>query len=326
MKVKKEESKFHEFNAHFKYNDLFNELLKIKTEREKNANNIKNKINTNSKKNTNNKLLNNNSLKKIQSRNIEMNNYLNNIKLIEDKNETTEIKINSKINKTYVNIQKNNQSKIIQSKLDNIYKIKKKENNINIPNINYKKNYEIHNNKKKNKLSNKIILNNSIKKVIKDSKNKKYNINIINIKCIKKNYKPKNIKKSKCLTKYNNKDIAIISSNSNNKSYNKMLINSHMNQNIKALYKYRSISRRAISKTKSKSKSTKKLNKNESAKNNIKSINCYKKSTIGLLINNKDNNSNINIKNKLLINLKQNIKSSSNNKKKIIFYFNNKEK
>ena len=216
MKVKKEETKFHEFNAHFKYNDLFNELLKIKTEREKNATNIKNKIKPNSKKTTN-KLCNNNSFKKVQSRNIEMNNYLNNLKLIENKNETTEIKVNSKINKTYINVQKDNQSKITQSKLDNMNKIIIKENVIDVPNnIQYKNNYEI-NNKNKNKLSNKIILNNSIKKVIKDSKNKKYNMNIINIKCIKKNNKSKNLKKTKCLTKYNNKDIAIISSNSNNK-------------------------------------------------------------------------------------------------------------
>ena len=32
MKIKQEQTKFHEFNAHFKYKDLFNELLKIKTE------------------------------------------------------------------------------------------------------------------------------------------------------------------------------------------------------------------------------------------------------------------------------------------------------
>ena len=64
MKAKKEETKFHEFNAHVKYNDLFNELLKVKTEREKNANNIKNKIKQNSKKTTN-KIYNNNSFKKV---------------------------------------------------------------------------------------------------------------------------------------------------------------------------------------------------------------------------------------------------------------------
>ena len=85
MKVQKDENKFHEFNAHFKYKDLFNELLKIKTEREKKINTIKNINKANSNQNANNKLLNTNSIKKIQSRNIEMNNYLNNLKLIENK-------------------------------------------------------------------------------------------------------------------------------------------------------------------------------------------------------------------------------------------------
>ena len=175
--------------------------------------------------------------------------------------------MNSKINKAY-------------AKRDNINKIIIKENVIDeIPNnIHYKNNYEI-NNKNKNKFSNKNIINNSIQKIIKDSKNKKY---IINIKYIKKNNKSKNLKKSKCLTKYNNKDIAIICSNSNNKIYNKMFINNHINQNIRNIYKYRSISRREISKTKSKSKSKK--NKNESFKNNIKSINFDKKNIFGKLI------------------------------------------
>ena len=128
MKVQKDENKFHEFNAHFKYKDLFNELLKIKTEREKKINTIKNINKANSNQNANNKLLNTNSIKKIQSRNIEMNNYLNNLKLIENKNETTEIKVNSKVNKTYVNLIKDNKSKALEQnqKLEIFQKIKKK--------------------------------------------------------------------------------------------------------------------------------------------------------------------------------------------------------
>ena len=101
MKIKQEQTKFHEFNAHFKYKDLFNELLKIKTEQEKNINinNDTNKVNNNNNdENIYNELTNVN----FQSRNVEINNYINNLKLIEDKDETSGIKADSKTNKTYV--------------------------------------------------------------------------------------------------------------------------------------------------------------------------------------------------------------------------------
>ena len=175
MKVQKDENKFHEFNAHFKYKDLFNELLKIKTEREKKINTIKNINKPNSNQNANNKLLNTNSIKKIQSRNIEMNNYLNNLKLIENKNETTEIKVNSKVNKTYVNLIKDNKSKASEQnqKLEIFQKIKKKEDIGSRYNSNNNNKNILINNKNKNndKISNNNNkLNNSIKKIIKDYK------------------------------------------------------------------------------------------------------------------------------------------------------------
>ena len=322
MKVQKEENKFHEFNAHFKYTDLFNELLKIKTEREKKINIIKDKNKPNSNKNANNKLLNTNSIKKIQSRNIEMNNYLNNLKLIENKNETTEIKVNSKVNKTYVNIIKDNKSKASDQnqKLEIFQKINKKEEVGNRYISNNNKKVFITNknkNKDKNKASNNNnILNNSIKKIIKDSKCKK-SVNIINIKSIKKNnYKNnKKLQQPKFITKFRNNDIGILSSNSNNKSYNKMIVNNHINQQIKDIYKYnnyRSISRRTKSKTKS--KSNKKVNKNISFKK-IKSIKYYNNNSMkGILINKKISNSNVNIKKKININL--NKKKSPQTKKK----------
>ena len=315
MKVHKEENKFHEFNAHFKYIDLFNELLKIKTEREKKINIIKDNNKPNTNKKANDKLLNTNSIKKIQSRNIEMNNYLNNLKLIENKNETTEIKVNSKVNKTYVNIIKDNNSKASDQnkKLENFQKINKKEEVGNRYNSNNNKKVFITN---KNKVSNNNILNNSIKKIIKDSKCKK-SVNIINIKSIKKsNYKNnKKLQQPKYITKFRNNDIGILSSNSNNKSYNKMIVNNHINQQIKDIYKYnnyRSISRRTKSKTKS--KSNQKVNKNISFKK-IKSIKYYNNNSMrGILINKKISNSNVNIKQKLNINLKK--KKSPNTTKK----------
>jgi hypothetical protein len=251
-----------------------------------------------------------------------MNNYLNNLKLIENKNETTEIKVNSKVNKTYVNIIKDNKSKASDQnkKLEIFQKINKKEELGNRYNSNNNKKVFITNknkNKDKNKASNNNnILNNSIKKIIKDSKCKK-SVNIINIKSIKKNnYKNnKKLQQPKFITKFRNNDIGILSSNSNNKSYNKMIVNNHINQQIKDIYKYnnyRSISRRTKSKTKS--KSNKKVNKNISFKK-IKSIKYYNNNSMkGILINKKISNSNVNIKKKININL--NKKKSPHTKKK----------
>jgi hypothetical protein len=79
-----------------------------------------------------------------------------------------------------------------------------------------------------------------------------------------------------------------------------MIVNNHINQQIKDIYKYnnyRSISRRT--KLKTKSKSNKKVNKNISYKK-IKSIKYYNNNSMkGKLINKKTIHSNVNIKKKI---------------------------
>ena len=73
-----ESIKYYEGGAHFRYKDLFNSLLKLKKEKEKETEKEKEKINNiiiNNKLNLN--LFNNKH--KIISRNVQMNNYLNNL-------------------------------------------------------------------------------------------------------------------------------------------------------------------------------------------------------------------------------------------------------
>ena len=299
MKIKQEATKFHEFNAHFKYKDLFNELLKIKTEQEKNINIINDTNKANSKEITYNELANVN----FQSRNIEINNYINNLKLIEDKDENNDNKANSKTNKTYMNKFKDNSTKISNPKSNNNKKDMNQRAKNNLRDI-YKDDKS-----KEDKLPSNIVLSNSIKNIKKDLKNQNKNMNIVNVIFIKKksNMENKKTQKSKCFAKYKNSDRGFKSLNLNNKSYNKMLINNNIQHQLKEILKYRSISRRTKSKTKSKS------NKKVSNKNDIKN---YYKNSVKRINNNRINNSGINIRNKLTINLKQNLQNSSHNQKK----------
>ena len=84
---------YYEYGAHFKYKDLFDNLLKIKVEREReshneNIENGNNKIINNNIFINNNLNLNlfNNNKHKIISRNLQANNYINNDNILENSN------------------------------------------------------------------------------------------------------------------------------------------------------------------------------------------------------------------------------------------------
>ena len=146
MNKKQCEIKFYEYNAHFKYKELYSALSKLQIDKEyqnNNEDNLNKKFNNtkkiNKKDNTKTNLKNLNKNKSqtnkhnnIISRNVELDNYVKNLKLIQKKND---LDLKAYCNKTYIN--NNNDENTIQK--NRIYKInkepKKCNNNINIVNI-----------------------------------------------------------------------------------------------------------------------------------------------------------------------------------------------
>ena len=101
---------YFEHGAHFRYNDLYNNLLKIKKERDKEEECnrvINNNIIINNNLNLN---LFNNNKHKIISRNIHMNNYLNNL-------HNLNLFENSNITNTFLDNISNRQMKLFNTKL-----------------------------------------------------------------------------------------------------------------------------------------------------------------------------------------------------------------
>ena len=98
---------YYEYGAHFKYKDLFDNLLKIKVEREReshneNIENGNNKIINNNIFINNNLNLNlfNNNKHKIISRNLQANNYINNDNILENSNTFISNLTKEQLNKT----------------------------------------------------------------------------------------------------------------------------------------------------------------------------------------------------------------------------------
>ena len=161
---------YYEYGAHFKYKDLFNNLLRIKNERDRQNNNeengnnniINNNIIINNNLNLN---LFNNNKHKIVSRNIQDNNYMNNIDILENSNTFISDLSKEQLNKTAVLPS----SEIIQQKINDYLEknklifVKAKNGNVNNPSnkIVEVKKYQ----KDKNKINNiKGNLNKNIKK------------------------------------------------------------------------------------------------------------------------------------------------------------------
>ena len=196
---------YYEHGAHFRYKDLYNNLLKLRNEREKEEEKEKGKeenrlINNNIIINNNlNVNLFNNNKHKIISRNIQMNNNLNNINNInffENSNITNTFISNisnRKLNKTAMlpstEIVQQNINNYLQDLANNKLIIDDNTQNL-FPNKNNKIieiNYKNHNiNENSNIKNNTKIINNNI---IISNKNGK---NIINQKINKKNKSPDN--------------------------------------------------------------------------------------------------------------------------------------
>ena len=280
---------YYEYGAHFKYKDLFNNLLRIKNERDRQNNNeengnnniINNNIIINNNLNLN---LFNNNKHKIVSRNIQDNNYMNNIDIVENSNTFISNLSKEQLNKTAALPS----SEIIQQKINDYLEknklilIKTKNGNINNPSnkIVELKKYQ----KDKNKINNiKGNLNRNIKK--RNIENKE-NINLNTQKTQKVNKSPE---KNTIYLK-NRKNNLITLSFKYNKNTN---LNNIIFKKIKEFSNYKNygnwtkklIDKMTKTKTKSKSKSKSKSNsKNANKKlnrktNNIKIYNKIKKFT-----------------------------------------------
>ena len=283
---------YYEYGAHFKYKDLFNNLLKIRSERDKQNNEEENDskriINNNIIINHNLNLnLFNNNKHKIVSRNLQVNNYVNNIN-VDNSNTFISNLTKEQLNKTALLPSSDN----VQQKIDNflqnceknnvLIKDKSKEGNNKSNKI-----IDLDKNKNdKNKNSN-IKSNNNLKKNNKHKiSDNKENINMNSQKSQKKNKSPErnaiNLKKKKnsMITlsfKFNKnsninniifKKIKEVSNNKNYPNWTRQLIEKMTCNKTKTK-----------SKSKSKSNSKNKKKKANNKVNNIKIFNRIKKFT-----------------------------------------------
>ena len=291
---------YYEYGAHFKYKDLFNNLLRIKNERdrknenEENRNNniINNKIIINNNLNLN--LFNNNNKHKIVSRNIQDNDYMNNVDIIDNSNTFISNLSKEQLNKTAALPS----SEIIQQKINEyleknkliIGKTKIGNNNPSNKIVELKK-YQ----KDKNKINNiKGNINRNIKK--RNIENKEI-LNLNSHKTQKVNKSPE--KNAIYLKKRKNNMITLSFKYNKNTNINNIIF-----KKIKDVSNYKNygnwtkkfIEKMTKAKTKTKSKSKSKSNsKNTNKKlnrktNNIKIFNKIKKFTEKNMSHNNFNN------------------------------------
>ena len=291
---------YYEYGAHFKYKDLFNNLLRIKNERdrknenEENGNNniINNNIIINNNLNLN--LFNNNNKHKIVSRNIQDNDYMNNVDIIDNSNTFISNLSKEQLNKTAVLPS----SEIIQQKINEyleknkliIGKTKIGNNNPSNKIVELKK-YQ----KDKNKINNiKGNINRNIKK--RNIENKEI-FNLNSHKTQKVNKSPE--KNAIYLKKRKNNMITLSFKYNKNTNINNIIF-----KKIKEVSNYKNygnwtkkfIEKMTKAKTKTKSKSKSKSNsKNTNKKlnrktNNIKIFNKIKKFTEKNMSHNNFNN------------------------------------
>ena len=146
MNEKQYEIKYYEYNAHFKYKELYNALLKLQIDKEYQNNNVDNlnkqlscnqknyqkeKTKTNLKNLNKNKSLTNKQNKNIMSRNVELDNYIKNFKIIQMNND---LDLKTYYSKTYIS-NNNNEDTLRKNKILKSNNGSKKCNNINIINI-----------------------------------------------------------------------------------------------------------------------------------------------------------------------------------------------
>ena len=291
---------YYEYGAHFKYKDLFNNLLRIKNERdrknenEENRNNniINNKIIINNNLNLN--LFNNNNKHKIVSRNIQDNDYMNNVDIIDNSNTFISNLSKEQLNKTAALPS----SEIIQQKINEyleknkliIGKTKIGNNNPSNKIVELKK-YQ----KDKNKINNiKGNINRNIKK--RNIENKEI-LNLNSHKTQKVNKSPE--KNAIYLKKRKNNMITLSfkynkNTNINNIIFKKIIEVSNYKNYGNWTKKFIEKMTKAKTKTKSKSKSksnSKNTNKKLNRKtNNIKIFNKIKKFTEKNMSHNNFNN------------------------------------
>ena len=303
-----DEIKYFEFNAHFKYQDLFSALSALKTLKEENTTNTtkeNTKLNsnhninvTNSSKPLNKKINNNNNIqdfslknfckkksevKKGFSRNIEMNNCLKYLEYIEEQKEKSMtfsiVKSYYKENKTLFLPKADILMERIKEKLEKLNherKVNKISKKKKIVNKNIKNNNKPNNMKECNNLVTISLVNNNIsnRNNINNDKNSKLKNLQINLN------NPKNLNSKKNINSLNSKIFSISSSRKNHPEnrgfklqlcYNnkKLNISKHISQNNKYLRK--ASEGVEIKNTKAKSTSVTKSNKkNTIHKTNLK--------------------------------------------------------
>ena len=283
---------YYEYGAHFKYEDLFNNILKIKSERDKQNKNEENDskriINNNIIINHNLNLnLFNNNKHKIVSRNLQVNNYINNVNADnsntfisnltkEQLNKTALLPsrdiVQQKIDNYFYNCEKNNLIIIDKSKEGNNKSNKKSELDKDKNDKNKNSNIKSNNNLKKN---NKYKLNDNKENINMNSqkshkKNKSPERNAINLKKKKTNMITLSFKFNKN-SNINNIIFKKIKEVSNNKNY--------PNWTRQLIGKMTSTKTKTKSKSKSKSNSKNKKKKANNKINNIKIFNKIKKLT-----------------------------------------------
>ena len=283
---------YYEYGAHFKYKDLFDNLLKIKKERER-SNHNENMENQNNNLVNNNIFINNNlnlnlfnnNKHKIISRNLQVNNYINNDNILENSNtfisnlskeqlnktallpssEIIQQKINEYLekNKLLINSKNKNGNNFIKSnKIIEINKLQKDKNKISNNKDKLKRNI------KQRNIDNKENINLNSNKTQKSNKSQEKNA--INLKKRKNKMITLSFKYNK-ESNINNIIFKKLKDSSNNRNYGNWT-----KQLIEKMTKTK-----AKTKSKSKSKSnSKNTNKKVSKKtNNIKIYNKIKKFT-----------------------------------------------
>ena len=284
---------YFEYGAHFKYGDLYKNLLKIKQDRENmnqngvNDNNqiINNNIFINNNLNLN--LINNNNRHKIISRNLQGNNYINNVNIVENSNTFISNVTKEQLNKTAILPS----SELIQQKIhDHFLSLEKNKLKINekskLENNNNLSNKITEIQKDKNKITN--IKSNAKKKTRQRNNENKENINLNSQKTQKIQKKNKSPEKNVInLKKRKNNMITLSFKYSKSSNINNIIF-----KKIKEVTNYKNYGNwtkqllekitKARTKTKSKSKSksnSKKMKKVFRKTNNISIYNKIKKFT-----------------------------------------------
>ena len=284
---------YYEYGAHFKYNDLYKNLLKIKQERDKNKeeNERNNIINNNIIINNNLNLnLFNNNRHKIVSRNLQENNYMNNIDIVDNSNTFISNLAMEQLNKTAILPS----SEIMQQKIDDYFQNLEKNKLIKNAKPKFRNNNNQSNKikeldkpqKDENKVSN---IKGNLNKSIRQRNNYKENINI-NLQKMHKTYKKNKSPEKNAINLKKRKNNMITLSFKYSKNTN---INNIIFKKIKEVTNYKNygnwtkqlLEKMAKTKTKTKTKSKSKSNSKKAKKkvygktNNIKIYNKIKKFT-----------------------------------------------